>query len=251
MSQGGRTLQLFRSPPHTCSYLPEQISSSAFIDPGATLDPASYGALLDLGFRRSGHHVYRPHCPDCQACIPARIAVDSFHPRRSQRRTLRVNNDLQLRNAPARLTDEQFALYQAYTGQRHEDGAMAAMTAEACAAFLTAQWCATEFLEFRIAGRLVGVAVTDQLPDALSAVYTFFDPALRRRALGAFAILQQIEQARVLGLDYLYLGYWIGACRKMRYKGDYRPLQLRVGEAWRTFAAREPLPGESPLEQRA
>ena len=42
----------------------------------------------------------------------------------------------------------------------------------------------------------------------------------------------QIERARALRLDYLYLGYWIRGCRKMAYKSDYRPLELYVKNRW-------------------
>ena len=33
-----------------------------------------------------------------------------------------------------------------------------------------------------------------------------------------------IEETRLRGLSYLYLGYWIAECRKMAYKTIYRPL---------------------------
>lgn len=250
MTGAARELQLFRSPPHACSYLSGEIASSAFVDPAAALDPASYGALLELGFRRSGRHVYRPHCPACQACVAARIPVARFQPRRSQRRAAGANRDLRVARVPARLTADQFALFQRYTARRHVDGEMADMTARQCEHFLSADWCATEFLEFRLEDRLVCLAVTDRVPHALSALYTFFDPALHGRSLGVYAILQQLALARTDGLDHLYLGYWIGAAPKMRYKADYRPLELLLDGQWRRFAAGDPLPGEAAAAQR-
>jgi arginine-tRNA-protein transferase len=53
--------------------------------------------------------------------------------------------------------------------------------------------------------------------------------------LGGFAILWQIEKAREMGLDYLYLGYWVRNCQKMAYKSDYRPLELYVNNRWTTL----------------
>ena len=63
----------------------------------------------------------------------------------------------------------------------------------------------------------MSVAVTDQQPNGLSAIYTFFEPDEERRSLGVLSILQQIEVCR-LGLPYLYLGYWVQDCAKMAYK---------------------------------
>ena len=68
--------------------------------------------------------------------------------------------------------------------------------------------------------------------DALSAVYTFFDPEFNDRSLGRFAILFEIEEARRRGLDWVYLGYWIGECRKMAYKVEYKPLQRYIDNQW-------------------
>jgi arginine-tRNA-protein transferase len=79
---------------------------------------------------------------------------------------------------------------------------------------------------------LVALAVTDQLDDGLSAIYTFFDPALDERSLGVYAVLSQIAECRRRGLPYLYLGYWIRDCAKMRYKTDYRPVELLVNNRW-------------------
>jgi arginine-tRNA-protein transferase len=82
-------------------------------------------------------------------------------------------------------------------------------------------------------GQLLAVAVTDVLPDALSAVYTFYDPALASRGLGTLAILRQLEWARRDGHSHLYLGYWIDGHRKMDYKRSYRPLEQFDGRRWR------------------
>lgn len=242
MNRARRELLLYLSPPHPCGYLDGRTASSVFIDPDARLDSVNYGELLRQGFRRSGAHVYRPQCPGCSDCVSARIPVAAFAPRRHQRRAWRANADLTVRPTTPRFDAEHYALYQAYTAGRHEDGEMANASAAEYKDFVVADWCDGEFIEFRLDGRLVGVAVTDRVPDALSAVYTFFDPALAGRSLGVFAVLSQIQRARQLGLSYLYLGYWIGACRKMRYKSDYRPLELLLDGRWQRFERKEELP---------
>jgi len=107
--------------------------------------------------------------------------------------------------------------------------------------FLMADWCDTHFVEIRREQQLLAVAVTDQLEDGLSAVYTFFAPEEAARSLGTFAILTQIQLARQWDLPHLYLGYWVRDCRKMSYKADFRPLQLFSEGEWREFALGEQL----------
>src|SRR3546814_16404776 len=81
--------------------------------------------------------------------------------------------------------------------------------------FLRSRWSQTRFLELRRGKRLLAVAVTDELPQALSAVYTFFEPEQAARSLGTLAVLPQIQWAQREGLSHLYLGYWIATHPKM------------------------------------
>jgi arginine-tRNA-protein transferase len=243
MKRDLRQLPLYLSPPHACSYLPERLSSTLFVDPDAMMDMASYSELLHYGFRRSGSLVYAPRCEHCRQCVSVRVPVRDFSPRRIHRRILRRNHAVTMEERPAEFDPEMYALYQRYTRARHEDGEMANATPEDYLSFLTADWSATRFLAFRLAGRLVAVAVTDQAEDGLSAVYTFFDPELASRSLGTTAILEQIGLARRLGLPYLYLGYWIRDSRKMAYKIGFRPIELWRDGRWQRLAV-----GEDPAD---
>ncbi|MEM8769503.1 MAG: arginyltransferase, partial [Pseudomonadota bacterium] len=67
--------QFYLTPSHPCSYLPGRQAQTLFLDPRDTIHPGLYQGLTEHGFRRSGGHLYRPHCQDCQACIPTRIPV--------------------------------------------------------------------------------------------------------------------------------------------------------------------------------
>ncbi len=232
MTSSLRDLKVYTTYPHSCSYLEDQEATTLFVDPRQEVDQTLYSNLSVLGFRRSGNHLYRPHCSNCDACIPARIPVDEFDPNRTQRRALRRNGDLEVELTGDIRDQSAFDLYRRYIEQRHADGDMYPPDREQYQSFLDNAWECTRYYRFYERGRLIAVAVVDELLDGLSAIYTLFDPDLDSRSLGRFAILWQIEKARELELDYLYLGYWIRGCRKMAYKSEYRPLEIYVNGRW-------------------
>ena len=49
-------------------------------------------------------------------------------------------------------------------------------------------------------------------------------------------ILEQIAEARRLGLPYLYLGYWIEGSRKMAYKQRFGPQERLGPNGWQRTA---------------
>jgi len=235
-------LAFFASRPHPCSYLPGRNTVNLFTDSGAPMDMAIYSRLADFGFRRSGSHIYRPRCPQCQACLPVRTPVNSFQPNRAQRRTLKANQDVLATPRPAAFDEEHFALYRRYMTSRHPGGGMDNPDPARYLEFLSSPWSETLFVEFRLQGRLMAVSVLDVLAQGLSAVYTFFEPELGVRSPGRHSVLWAIGEAQRRGLDYLYLGYWIAASPKMQYKQEYRPLELLHEGQWRRFERGAALP---------
>lgn len=235
-----KTLAFFATPPHDCSYLPDREATTMFVDPRADINKRLYSQLTSLGFRRSGSHYYRPHCESCAACIPVRIDTGHFQYDRSQRRIINKNSDLTCTMAPGRFTEEYYGLYERYIQQRHSDGDMYPPSREQFTSFLVEGATDTWFLEIRQDGQLIGLAVVDALEDGLSAIYTVFEPEQDKRSLGTFAVLWQIEEVRRRGLPYLYLGYWIKACRKMNYKTRFRPIEALVDGRWQQLEVPPP-----------
>ncbi|CAA0118918.1 Aspartate/glutamate leucyltransferase [Halioglobus japonicus] len=235
MTSSLRDLKVYTTYPHSCSYLEDQEATTLFVDPRQPVDQKLYSKLSVLGFRRSGNHIYRPHCAQCNACVPARIPVATFEPRRGQRRIWQRNQDLRMVCTDDITDDEAFDLYHRYISLRHADGDMYPPEREQYEAFLNSVWGCTSYFRFYDQGKLIAVAVVDKLEDGLSAIYTFFDPDASKRGLGVYAILWQVEQARIMGLDYLYLGYWIRECQKMSYKSEYRPLEVYQNSRWSTL----------------
>ena len=99
--------------------------------------------------------------------------------------------------------------------------------------FLLHSNVATDLFEFREEGTLKMVSLVDRLHDGLSSVYTFFEPGGAGDSYGTYNVLWQIERCRLLGLPYLYLGYWIAESRKMAYKATFRPIEGLVEGGWR------------------
>ncbi|WP_313516983.1 arginyltransferase [Pseudomonas sp.] len=225
-------LKFYATQPHPCSYLPGEQATTLFLDPSQPMDAQVYAGLSEMGFRRSGDHLYRPHCQRCSACVPARIPADQFKPNRQQKRILKRNADLCVLPVRPKSSEEYYALYARYIEQRHADGDMYPPSRDQFSTFLVRDLNFARFYEFRLGERLLAIAVTDLLPNGLSAVYTFYDPDEERRSLGRYAILWQIGETARLGLHAVYLGYWIKNCRKMNYKTQYRPIELFVNQRW-------------------
>ncbi len=226
------SIPLFLDDNHPCSYLDKRNAQFAYVHPDFALSTDIYSALIEQGFRRSGNHTYQPQCASCTACVPVKLAVNDFTLSRQQRRTLKKNSDVQVNIKPAEFDEAHFKLYQHYLKNRHADGVMENSSKEDYLSFFTSSWCDTYFVEFLIDGELAGIAVIDHLSNGLSAVYTFFDPKFSARSLGVYAVLWQIEHAKSLQLENLYLGFWIEDCQKMSYKSNYRPLQGLIDQQW-------------------
>jgi arginine-tRNA-protein transferase len=216
--------------PFPCPYLPgrEARHVSVLARP---FSPGLYQSFMDLNFRRSGGIVYRPECEGCRECRMLRVPVAEFRPSRAQRRCLSRNADLIVTSAPPSISPEKVRLFRRYLEHRH-DGAMEG-SAEELETFVRSPLETVE-LEYRADGRLLAVGIADVEPEALSAVYCYFDPDEGRRALGVLNVLRLLEECRRRGAAHLYLGYYVADCGKMSYKADYRPFEtLEEDGCWR------------------
>lgn len=97
-------LKFYATQPHPCSYLPDEQATTLFLDPSQPMDVQVYAELSEMGFRRSGDHLYRPHCQRCSACIPARIPANALLPSRQQKRIIKRNADLKVQAVRAGFT---------------------------------------------------------------------------------------------------------------------------------------------------
>ncbi|AOE49749.1 arginyltransferase [Kangiella sediminilitoris] len=225
-------IRLFKGPEHACGYLDNKIAVSVFADPSLLLSSELYSELSRQGFRRSGEHVYRPHCPGCSACWAYRVLTEHFKPSKSQRRVLRNNRHLSVSMAPPEFKEEDYQLYEDYIKIRHRDGDMFPPSKRQYTDFLFSDWCDTILLKVRDEEKLVAVICLDVLDDGLSAVYSFFDTSSQYSSLGVFIILKSIEYCQRMYLPYCYLGYYVKGCQKMNYKVKYKPAEVFRNKRW-------------------
>ena len=83
-------------------------------------------------------------------------------------------------------------------------------------------------------GALLAVGLCDETDEALSTMYFYFEPSEKKRSLGTFSALMEIEYARERGLGYYYLGYWIPHKQNMAYKAKFKPAEVLCTDSlWR------------------
>jgi arginine-tRNA-protein transferase len=205
---------------HPCSYLPGRTACMEFGMPWR-LSPAKYETLLERGFRRSGSMVYRPVCRSCRECQALRVLTAEFRPDRSMRRCWKTNQDLEVRIGKPEYTPQKGQLYRRYLEMRHEREAP-----EGPQEFLYDSPVSSSEICFYRRNQLISVAIVDQVPSGLSAVYTYFDPDHSARGLGTFAVLWELDYCRRQALPHLYLGYYVRDCRKMNYKNRFQPFEI-------------------------
>lgn len=204
---------------------------------GGPEDVSVYTTLLPRGYRRIGNLFYRPLCEKCAECRPLRLTVRDFQPSRSQRRTLSVNSDIQIRYLQEPyLSKEKLDLYEKYVRTKHAErppGNREDLLSTL--ASIHYGYSRTIEMDYFLDGRLFGVGIADETSNALSSNYFYYDTDYLPRRPGVFSILSEIYLARFLRKRFYYLGYYQEGNTKMSYKKFFRPNQLLSGRKWSDF----------------
>lgn len=219
--------------PFTCNYLADEEERLLVAVDERLHNTEQYSWLMANGFRRSGSQIYRPHCINCSACKSIRVISSQFVLSKSQKRLMNKNKAYSL-TISHEAKDIYYELYENYINTIHHDGSMFPANMAQYETFTQSNVSEQLFIETWDGDKLISVAVTDILVDALSAVYTFYHPDYRSNGLGVFSILNQIKLTNDYKKTFLYLGYQIDSCQKMNYKNKYYPYQELIENSWIT-----------------
>ncbi|KAF5322217.1 hypothetical protein D9619_000501 [Psilocybe cf. subviscida] len=104
---------------------------------------------------------------------------------------------------------------------------------------------------YRLDGQLIAMGVIDILPGCVSSVYFMYDTTWERFSLGKaisrpssflqlsalreVSLAREMQEAGAPQMGYLYMGFYIYSCPKMRYKGEYAPSYLADPETYEWF----------------
>jgi len=207
-------------------------------------------ALWAAGWRHFGPEFFRTslteHAGRWDLVVPLRVDLARFVPRKSQRRVLRRNADVEVTVGAARITDADRDMFTRHKRRfrdnipdRLEDflGERPGEVPGPCLA-----------LRCRLAGREVAVSYLDVGHQAVSSVYAMFDPAHAGRGLGTFTLLQELAWASGEGKRYAYPGYATAGPSHYDYKkriGALEALDWGTLE-WRAYEPKS-ISGLSPF----
>lgn len=185
--------------------------------------------VTQRGWRRLGRNYHYPSCIGCTECKSMRIDVLNYKYSKSQRKTINRNEETKITIQEPSITQEKLDLYNKYhnykakkDGWKHKDISQK----EYYENFVEGAYDFGKELLYFIDDKLVGVDLIDILDDGISSVYCYYDPDYPRYSLGTYSLLYEIKLAEMLGLEWVYLGYWIEGFKAFEYKENFQPIEI-------------------------
>ena len=225
-------IQFYVTTKYSCGYIKGKDAQSIVATPYKNVNSKNFHSLMSDGFRRSGQYVYKPNCKNCNACIPIRVLAPYFNASRSQKRLKKYLNKLSVKILPLTFNEEHYSLYVNYQNKRHRNNDGAEDGVADYNNFLIKSNVNSKLVEFRLNNDLKMITIIDIIDDGISAVYTFYDCGDQKLSLGTMSIIWLIEFCKKEDIPFLYLGYWIHASQKMKYKTNFKPYELMIEGVW-------------------
>ena len=196
--------------------------------------PAEMDELWAEGWRHFGTQFFRYasswYGEQQVRVLLLRINLRNFLPSRSQRRVLKRNADVRVAFGQTMIDAEREIIFAKHRSRFKEN------VPDSLSDFLSSAPahvpCETKECRLFVNNRLFGIGYFDVGEQAVSAVYSIFDPAESQRSPGIKLILEEIRWATEHDFRYFYLGY----CYDCRSFYDYKK---RFGGSecldWRTM----------------
>lgn len=222
----------FHLPAHDelCHYLPGHLATMEY-RVMTRVTPGEQEALLERGWRRFGAQYFRPVCAGCRECVSLRVPVATFRPTKSQRRAWRKCQHLRVMVRAPVADEERLELYRTWHAFRENARGWqpSPMELEEYSRTFCLPHIGAQEIDYFDGSRLVAVGFVDETPHAVSSIYFFYHPDLRRHSIGVASVLFEMEWARQHGRAHVYLGYRISRCPSTAYKSHYGPHELLIG----------------------
>lgn len=192
------------------------------------VNPNSMDLLWKGGFRHFGSYFFRYSVGllngEYAQVIPLRILLNSFHFSKSQKRTIKKNQDLKVIIRDSFIDEEKEKLFTIHAERFTEN------KPESIYNFLSPKntaTCPCELKEICVYEneRLAAVSFLDLGEKASSSVYAMFHPDYSKRRLGIYTMLLEIEYSKNRNMDYLYPGYAYREKSFYDYKKRFHPME--------------------------
>ena len=165
--------------------------------------------LWSQGWRHFGSRFFRYSLmwqgENWKRVLNLRVPLEEWSPSKSQRRTLKRNEDLEIDFSPAEPGEEEEALFQAHKERFREN------VPDALSDFLGEEPNGVPIpclqLSVRKDEELLAASFLDLGQRACSSIYGVFEPRESQRRLGILTMLLEMNYAKEIGLEYYYLGY--------------------------------------------
>lgn len=192
------------------------------------VNPDSMDLLWKGGFRHFGTYFFRYSIGllngEYAQVLPLRVLLKSFKLSKSQKKTIRKNQDLKIIIRDCFIDEEKKDLFTIHAERFTEN------RPESLYNFLSPENTATtpcELKEICIYDNdmLAAVSFLDIGEKASSSVYAMFHPDYAKRRLGIYTLLLEIEYSISREMDYLYPGYAYRENSFYDYKKKFQPIE--------------------------
>lgn len=195
-------------------------------------------ALLAEGWRHFGTLFFRYSLSTRNGrvyhVIPLRIRLENFSLSKSQRRVIRKNSDLSYKIAPIKIDAKKIQLFDRHKTRFKNN------IPDSIYTFLSPRRgipCETMELDVFLGDKLLASSFFDVGKESISSVYAIFEPEEKKRSLGIFTMLLEIDFAIKTGKKFYYQGYAHQEESFYDYKKKFRGIEVYDwrNETWRSF----------------